>query len=135
MNNKEKNMPFVSPSNKLFNECRERCSRIIFVQFWHTWENVQYCHLYIYVQQCLITVNFSILLWTMIDFVWKCIWLFLRLTIKMLSKLFSRDTHILWWLFNHETRHSLFQTSLSLSLLFHHYWRKVQRGIHTHTHT
>lgn len=90
--NKKKNTPFVSPSNKLFNECRERCSRIIFVQFWHTRENVQYCHLYIYVQQCLITVNFSILLWTMIDFVWKCIWLFLRLTIKMLSKLFSRDT-------------------------------------------
>lgn len=85
------NMP-QSPSNKLFNERLRKMFEIIFVQFWHTRERATSSSLYL----CT-TFNyykFSILLQTMIDFVWKCIWLFLRLTIKCCQSFFTRYIYI-----------------------------------------
>ena len=81
-----------SPSNKLFNERLRKMFEIIFVQFWHTRERATSSSLYL----CT-TFNyykFSILLQTMIDFVWKCIWLFLRLTIKCCQSFFTRYIYI-----------------------------------------
>ena len=102
-----------SPSNKLFNERLRKMFEIIFVQFWHTRERATSSSLYL----CT-TFNyykFSILLQTMIDFVWKCIWLFLRLTIKCCQSFFTRYIYI------HISLKRLIYLLIIVPPLFHRY--------------